>query len=131
MGVSSVLARAAASVGRAAVVRCGAVLSRPDARDFSSSFSDNCKPAIVDVGMFVVGEEDACCSGGEYWVAASTIFTRGRAGGLYLSKDLVLGSRWALDGSSGEEKWYFLEGAETAGSFSEGREADFVEVEEG
>ena len=66
MGVTSVFARAAVSVGRAAVDRCGAVLSRPDARDFSSSFSDSCKPAIVDVGMFVLGEGGAFCSGGEY-----------------------------------------------------------------
>ena len=60
-------------------------------------------------------------------MAASTIFTRGRVGGLYLSRDLVLGNRCAVDGSSGEEKWYFRGGAETGGSFSEGREADFVE----
>jgi hypothetical protein len=93
MGASSIFARAAASVGRAAVDRCGAVLSRPDARDFSSSVSDNFKPAIVDVGMFVLGEAGGFCCGGEYWVAASTIFTRGRAGGLDLSRDLVLGSR--------------------------------------
>jgi hypothetical protein len=34
-----------------------------------------------------------------------------------------------LDGSSGEEKRYLREVAEAGGSFSEGREADFVEEE--